>query len=867
MGEVYCARDTRLGRDVAVKVSSAHFSERFEREARAIAALNHPNICQLYDVGPNYLVMELIDGPTLADRLKDGPVPDAEAASIAIQIAEALDAAHGKGVIHRDLKPGNIKLKLPGQSSSSGSSGTIKVLDFGLAKVSAMAVSASGHLVDVEHSPTISVAAATEAGVVLGTAGYMSPEQARGKTVDKRADIWAFGVVLYEMLTGSRLFTGEDASETLAAVIKEEPDLTRVPARFRPVLRLCLQKDPSRRLHDIADAKLLLDATAAEEAAPKARNRRRWFWAGAAAAVAPLLLAAAVIDVAHLREMPSEQQEVRLQIPQPEGLTYVVGNQAAISPDGRWLAFPSNGSGVSRYYLRALDGLDTKPIPGSEGIIGNAPPPFWSYDSRFVVFGALGKLKKADVTGTPAQAIVDIGIPFVQGGSWSQDGVIIFARNPGSLMRAKEGGPAVPLTVLAQGETAHRWPQFLPDGKRFLYLRASTAEKTGVYLGSIDVKPDAQSMQPLLLTNRQAYWAASKKTGRSYLLFQRDDALLAQPFDTAMAALSGVPLPVANGVGSFGGANSGLWTVARNGDLVYRSGGNGLPQLIARDASGKVETLSDSGAISTPAPSPDGGRIAFALVDGQANQDLWVRDLRRGNNTRLTFDPARDFSPVWSPTGKEIIFASNRAGHSDLYEKNADGSGDERLLLQSDQDKIPTSWSRDGRYLLFHSSDSKSGNDLWVLPLDTLKPFVFLKTDFQEQFGEFSPDGLWIAYMSNVSATPQVFVRAFSGPASNSNSAGAQWMLSTTDGTFPKWSADGKRLFYTTQPGALMAVNVKTGATLESDSPRPVFNAVVPSPWGGVLPDGRFVFAQVSAASGTPPPFTVVLNWMGKLPN
>jgi Tol biopolymer transport system component len=664
------------------------------------------------------------------------------------------------------------------------------------------------------------------------------------------------------MLTGKRLFKGEDASETLASVIKEEPDLSQVPAKFRPLLGMCLQKDPTRRLHDIADAKLLLHASIPELSAPNViTHNNRWLWPAIACVG---FLAAAVIGVSHLRETVPEEQELRLQVPQPEGLMYVFGNQAAISPDGRWLAFPSNGGGLSRYYLRALDSLETKPIPGSEGIIGNAPPPFWSYDSRFVIFGVLGKLKKAEVTGTPAQAIVDTGIPFVQGGSWSRDGVIIYAKNGGNLMQAREGGAPVPLTSLTRGETAHRWPQFLPDGKRFLYVRAfGAADKTGVYIGSIDKKPEDQSAQPLLLTNRQAYWATSSNNGKSYLLFQRDDALLAQPFDTNSATLSGVPIPVANGVGAFAGANSGLWTVARNGDVVYRSGGTGLPQLIARDATGKTETLSDPGNYSNPAPSPDGGRIAFAQVDGQGNQDVWIRDLRRGNNTRLTFDPGRDVAPVWSPDGKEIIFASYRSGRADLYKKNADGSGEEHLLYKSDQDKIPTSWSRDGRYLAFHSQDSRTASDLWILPLDSLKPFVFLKTDFREEFADFSPDGHWIAYISNSSGSPQIFVRPFSGTAS----AGAQWMISTTDGTFPKWSADGKRLFYINLTGLAMAVDVKSGTTFESEAPRQLFNLAPSAPWGGMSHDGRFVFAQVATGSGTPPAFTVVLNWMNRLKN
>jgi len=521
-------------------------------------------------------------------------------------------------------------------------------------------------------------------------------------------------------------------------------------------------------------------------------------------------------------------------------------------------------------YARSIDSLEVKPLPGSEGIIGLSPPPFWSYDSRFVVFGAGGKLKKAEVSGTPAQTITDTGDPFVQGGTWSRDGTIIYARAGANLMKVSATGRApVAVTALSPGESAHRWPQFLPDGKRFLYLRVSaSADKTGIYVGSVDLKPEQQSMQPLLLTNRQAYWVTPETGGKGLLLIQREATLLAQPFDTSTLQLGGTPAPVATGVGSFAGATSGMWSVARNGTLLYRGGGTGQPQLLWRDLTGKV--IGDPGApnsYDTPAVSPDGGRMAFQLTDDQGNADIWVRDLTRGNNTRLTFDPRPDSDPVWSPDGKKIIFDANRGGRMDLYEKNADGGGEERLLFKSDQDKTPTSWSRDGKFLLFDSQDPRSSLDMWILPLDTLKPFVFLKTAFTEGLGQFSSDGRWIAYTSISSGNLQIYVRPFSrdpGAGAASAASGPQWMVSTNDGAYPHWSGDGKRLFYVSLSGGFMAVDVQPGTTFQSGTPRRLFGDTPPSPYGLTLAGDRFVFTQ-TAAPGPPPPFTMVLNWQAGL--
>jgi eukaryotic-like serine/threonine-protein kinase len=853
MGEVYRVKDTRLPRDAAVKVSAENFTERFSRETSIIAGLNHPNICTLYDVGLNYLVMELIEGPTLADRIKEGPLSLAEASGIARQIADALEYAHERGVIHRDLKPGNIKIR---------SDGFVKVLDFGLAKAGGTPVARS------DQSPTIPDGE-TAAGVIIGTAAYMSPEQARGKEVDKRSDIYAFGVVFYEMLSGTCPHKGDTVQETLASVLRDTPDLNNVPVEAHRLLKRCLEKDPQKRLLHIGDVMSLLDDAPPEPpASATPKTRRTWLWP----AVAVLsLLTTATLGALYFRSASPALQEVRAQIPQPEGLTFNPVTQATISPDGRWLAFPALGpDNVRRMYARSMDSLEVKPLPGSEGITGGSPAPFWSWDSRFVVFGAAGKLKKAEVTGTPAQTIAEIGDPFAQGGTWSRDGAIVYASNSGNLMQVSAaGGSPVAVTTLTPGETAHRWPQFLPDGKRFLYQRVSgSGDKTGIYVGSVDLKPEQQSMQPLLLTDRQARWVAPEAGGTRLLLMQREATLLAQPFDAGTLRLSGIPTPVATGVGSYVNGTVGLWSAARNGTLVYRAG-PGLPRLLWRDLTGKV--IGDPGApnnYGTPAVSPDGGRVAFRLTDDQGNQDIWVRDLARGHNTRLTFDPRRDEAPVWSPDGNRVIFAANRGGSMDLYEKSADGGGEERLLFKSDQNKTPTSWSRDGRFLLFNSADSKTGDDVWILPLDTLKPFVFLKTGSHEGYAQFSPDGRWIAYSRVSSGIPQVYVGPFSPDLSvgaASPASGSLWMVSTTNGAYPRWSGDGRRLFYVGGlTSALMAVDVQPGATFQYGTARRLFGDVTIIPFGSTLAGDRFVFAEV-ATPGPPPPFTLVLNWQAGL--
>src|SRR5262245_17726767 len=633
MGEVYRASDTRLGREVAIKFSAERFSDRFEREARVVASLNHPNICTLHDVGANYLVMELVEGPTLADRIKQGPIPYDLAIKIAGQIADALEAAHEKGVVHRDLKPGNIKIKPDGM---------VKVLDFGLAQT-ASAVSS-------DNSPTLT-ANQTQAGMILGQAAYMSPEQAKGKPVDKRTDIWAFGVVLYEMLTGKRLFPGATTTEFMAAVIERQPQWDNIPRKARPLLQRCLEKDPKRRLRDIGEAMVWLESPPVSSPIAVS-TRRRWIWPSIAALA---VITTALLAFFYFRETPRTAQLTRLQIPVPENLTFNPGTAAAISPDGRWIAFPAVGSNnVARLWIRALDSLDVKELPGTD-VIPLAPPPFWSGDSRFVTYGDSGKLKKVDISGGPPQTICEVPT-IAQGGSSNHDGVVIFGSNTSSLMRCPAGGgAAAKLTSPASGDTAHRWPQFLPDGRHFLYFRSSSKqENTGIFVGSIDVKPEEQNLKPLLLSDREGYYAPAETGGAGWLLFIREGSLMAQRFDAARLHLIGVPTKIGGPVGSFAGANYGMFSVAESGTLVHRRGGAGALQLTWLDAQGKVlSTLGEPGYYGVSTVSPDGMRIAASIVG--TNTDIWVLDVSRGTTTRLTFDPAVDRNPVWSPDGSRIV--------------------------------------------------------------------------------------------------------------------------------------------------------------------------------------------------------------------
>jgi eukaryotic-like serine/threonine-protein kinase len=850
MGIVYRALDTQLQREVALKLLPDNVAKdadrlaRFEREAQVLASLNHPNIAQIYGLEGSgtsrCIVMELVEGETLQERLKHGPIVVDEALPIAKQIAEALEAAHEKGITHRDLKPGNIQL-MP--------NGTVKVLDFGLAK----AVNEDAGSPVSSHSPTLSMAA-TQAGVILGTAAYMSPEQARGKVVDRRTDIFSFGSVLYEMLTGRAVFEGEDAAEILSRVLQRAPDWTLLPAntppRIRDLLRICLRKDVKKRrqtardVHtDIEDA-LTEPVVSAVAPRPTRRESIGWISAGVFA------LAAVLATLVALRSA-SPPPEMRLEITAPPTQNPAL----AISPDGKKIVFTATGEGEARLWLRSLDAISTRSLAGTDGAVY----PFWSPDSRSIGFFADGKLKRIDIDAGTTQILASVAV--ARGGTWGVDDTILFV--PGGIgaifrISATGGEPAAVTRLLVQQrQIGHRFPQYLPDGRHFLYYVTGTREVRGVYIGDVD----GPETRRLLDADAAAVYASS-----GHLLFVRRGTLFAQAMDPVRLELSGNPSPVAEQVMVNGQSNLAAVSASAAGPIIYRSVGAGdLWQFVWFDRLGK-ETgrvgIPDSASPRSPSLAPDSRRVALdRLVDG--NQDIWLLETGRDVLSRFTSDVAGDSMGIWSPSGDRVVFQSNRKGVYDLYQKSADTAASEELLLMTAQIKVPTDWSRDGRFLLYRSLDPQMGYDLWALPMNgEPKPFTVVQTAFDETDGQFAPDGKWIAYQSNESGRFEVYVQSFPGP-------GRRFQMSTTGGAQVRWRHDGKELFYIALDGRLMAVPIQFGPNeaIEIGPPVPLFATHV----GGALqipntqqymvsPDGqRFLMNTTSDEAAAP--ITVLLNW------
>jgi eukaryotic-like serine/threonine-protein kinase len=782
MGEVWRARDTRLQRDVALKVLPEAFTldadriARLTREAQVLASLNHSNVAAIYGFedgdGFQALVLEFVDGPTLADRLATGPLPLDEAIAIARQIADALAGAHEHGVIHRDLKPANIKVR---------PDGTVKVLDFGLAKALEVSsgVGGSGAVHGLSQSPTITSPAMTRAGVILGTAAYMSPEQARGRPADQRSDVWSFGCVLFEMLTGQRAFAGDEVSDTMAAVLRADPAWTDLPAAapssVRRLLRRCLEKDPKRRLADIRDARLELDDSILNEQAAPDAARPHWFgWrerlAWAAAVVAIVLAAVLFVMYRQGRSAAQVESPSQFVILPPEGTTLAAESSTmAISPDGRTIAFAANASeGSARLWIRKLESLESTPLAGTEG----ARMPFWSSDSQAIGFFADGKLKRVDLESGSVQSLADVDSTLPFGGTWSGS-VILYAPGFGRPVTRVPagGGPSTPVTSLTSNSPRiHTSPVFLPDGRRFLFAVSRGPNDHQIMLGSLD------STEPMMLAEGQspAVYAAP-----GYLMYLKGDVLLAHPFDANRGVLTGDAIRLSSVPTSGGGV---AFSASETGTLVYRPGST-IVELVWVDRQGtRLSVAAPAGVYADPALSPDGRYVAFARGDAQA-ADVWVMDLARQITTRFTTTPPLNNVPVWSPDSRTIAFASRRNGALDIFQRALGSTGEDQEVVRLNGQPIvfPSDWSWDGKYLMYYRSGGKTQLDTWVLPLTGPRtPQLLLGSEFNEAQGVFAPRGQWIAYVSDASGQSQVYVQSFPTPAQRSQ-------VSTSGGSQPVW--------------------------------------------------------------------------------
>jgi serine/threonine-protein kinase len=879
MGEVYRATDTKLGRDVAIKVlpealaADPQRMQRFQREAQVLASLNHPHIAAIYGleesatrdsgaassaptVQVRALVMELVEGPTLAERIAHGPVPLEEALPIARQIAEALEYAHEHGIIHRDLKPANIKLTPDGAA---------KVLDFGLAK--AMADDPASGL-DLANSPTLSVAA-TKAGLILGTAAYMSPEQARGGQVDKRADVWAFGAVLYEMVSGRRLFDEATTTDTLAAVLKSDLNLVALPAatptHLRRLLQRCLERDRKRRLRDIGEARIAIeDAIAHPEApapaamgavvpAPAPARRAILPWAVAAA----LALTAAWLGWRAISAPPAGAlQPVRftLTLPSSEHFTAMEDTNAvvAVSSDGTRVVYAARSGGTARLYLRALGELEAKPIPGTEGDPRN---PFFSPDGKWVAFINNNKLQKVALDGGSP---LELCHSSWAGGTWGRNGTIIYTKTyaTGLWRIPAAGGTPEKLTEPSReaGELGHWWPQFLPGEKEVLF----TAWSTPVAKARLMVLSLETGKQKVILEG--GTYARYVPTG--HILYMREEGLMAAPFDLDRLELAGTPVRVLEE--AFVDKQDGLspLSVSETGVLAYlpKSTLHRSNELVWVDRRGETRLLNlPKHRYEGPRLSPDGRMLALTIAEG-GSQDVWVYDLARGGMIRIAAGPTSEFNPLWTRDGKRIIYQLERPQY-DIFVRPADGTGTEQVLASNPYDKLHYSISPDGQWLAYTERHGESGDNLWILPVSgDGKPQPYLETPFGEDQPVFSPDGRWIAYKSNSSGREEVYVQAFPTP-------GERWQISTEGGANPVWSRKGDALFYRSGESVL-SVKVRTGGKFEAEKPQVLFRGnfdySFPGPNYDVSSDGRFLLARTPPESA-PRTLVVVLNWFEEL--
>jgi eukaryotic-like serine/threonine-protein kinase len=872
MGEVYRARDARLGRDVAVKVlpsevaADADRLARFEREAQVLASLNHPNIAHIHgfedSTSVHTLVMELVEGPTLADRIARGPIPIDEALPIARQIAEALEAAHEQGIIHRDLKPANIKVRVDG---------TVKVLDFGLAK--AMDTTGPSAL-NAMNSPTLSIHA-TQAGIILGTAAYMSPEQAAGKTVDKRSDLWAFGVVVLEMLTGRPVFTGETVSHVLASVLKSDPDWTNLPANtptpIRRLLRRCLEKDRKRRLDSAAAARLEIDevltapsavdnpALPTTDSRLPARSRTLpWAIAGAALLFAGVLL---VLWAPWRAAAPPRVTRTTITTSGPAALTINgTDRDLALSPDGTHVVYVGNGG--TQLFVRALDALESVAIASGVSLRG----PFVSTDSQWVGFiDNTNRLKKVAITGGPSITLASVDGGF-RGATWAPDDTIIFATdNPATGLQRVSAAGGTPEVLTrpdrALNEADHVWPEILLGGRVVLFTIVS--QTGGLETAQVAVRDLRTGTHKVLLRGgSHGHYVAS-----GHLLYVAAGTLRAIPFDPIRLQTHGTAVPVLPRLATTG-TGAGDFAVATDGTLVYVDmPGSFAPNartLVWVDRTGKEAPVdAPPRAYLHPRLSPDGTRVV--LASGDQENDIWIWDLRRAMLTRLTLDPGTDWFPVWTADGRRIIFSSNRGGQPNLWWQAADGTGVAERLTTSSNGQWATGITPDGTAVVFHELTPTTGRDLLQLALDgTRRVTPLLQTKFDERNGIVSPDGRWLAYDSNSSGSFEIYVRPFP------NVGGGQWQVSTAGGRQPLWARSGKEVFYVGADGALLRVPVEaSGATWNAGAPmkllgRRYHNGSDTGRTYDVSPDGqRFLMikAPETDAGAAPPALIVVQHW------
>ncbi len=881
MGEVYRARDTRLDRTVAIKVLPEHLAgnpelrQRFEREARAVSSLNHPHICILHDIGSHngidYMVMEYLEGETLAARLAAGPLPLDQALRHAIAIADALAQAHRKSVFHRDLKPGNIML------TKSGA----KLLDFGLAKVGPNGTSAESWSAQPTAAEPL-----TREGTILGTFQYMAPEQLEGKPADARTDLFAFGAVLYEMVTGRRAFEGRSQASVMSAILTSHPPpivtvQPLTPPALDHLVTGCLVKDPDERRQSAADLRRDLEWIASAPAVPAAaaamgQRRREWIaWAVAAA----LLLVVALMMIPRGRETPGAPQTARFLIYPPEGTVFagpnstVPATELAISPDGRRLVFVAGRIGATpQLWVRSLDDPMAKPLAGTDG----ASYPFWSPESNEIAFLSQGKLKKVYMVGGPPQILCDASRN-LYGGTWNADGVVLFAGalDTGILQVSAGGGRPIQVTRLdaSRQEFGHWFPQFLPDGKHFLYNTRAPLEQSGIYVASLDGKT-SKRLLPGARFDATVAWAPP-----GHLLFLEGTTLMAQPFDLEKLEITGRPAPVAQPVAS---ASSGYaaFSASRTGVLAYHSGDVLSGRLSWFDRSG-----TSLGSLEPPADyidfrlSPDEKRVAAARVDPQTNRpDIWILDLSRGTDSRFTTGPLIEANANWSPDGERILFRSNNNnGANEFVIKPASGGQEEIIFGLAEQQAVPetnipvpSDWSADGRFVVF----STVARDLWALPMGAApgtdgKPVRLVQSEFDEIHPNLSPDGRWLAYSSNETGRFEVYVRQFLGPDGRlrSGTGAGKWQVSTRGGYEPRWRPDGKELYYISADHKLMAVSVSGGDSFQAGIPQALFALRIPTEVSlyrsHYLPtrDGRRFLVNTLEHEPVPSPITVVLNW------